>query len=103
MADRRNQIQDAVFAALDDLNQQRGPGEQLAKLPGTRLAGLDGQLDSLGVVNLIVSLEQQLEGLGIPDLNLLDDERLDAGAEQFRTVESLVDYLTRIAAGTQHG
>ena len=50
-----------VFDAVDDLNKQLPRNKRLDKSPGTRLAGPGGQLDSLGLVNLMVNTEQKLE------------------------------------------
>jgi acyl carrier protein len=85
-----------VFSAIDELNEQRVPHERLAKSPDTALTGEHGPLDSLAFVNLIVALEQRLDGIFGTPLNLLDDEHLDPTAGQFRTVGALVDYLERI-------
>lgn len=93
MQDLQSIIRDAVFAAIDELNEQRAPHERLTKALDGRLAGDDSPLDSLAFVNLIVGVEQRLDGvLGTP-VSLLDDERLDPTDASFSTVGSFITYL----------
>ena len=96
MYEIRGQLRDAVFAALDELNALRAQDEQLPKSLDTPLTGERGSLDSLGVVNLIVILEQRLDEIVGKSVSLLDDERLDPTAGQFNTVGSLVGHLERL-------
>jgi acyl carrier protein len=93
MPEIRTQLRDAVFAAIDELNAQRPPHERLPKALDTALTGEHGPLDSLAFVNLIVALEQRLDAMFGTTMSLLDDERLDPTAGQFRTVQALIDYL----------
>jgi acyl carrier protein len=86
-------IREAVFHAIDELNQQLPPNRHLARRETTPLAGPDGPLDSLGVVNLIVLVEQQLEARAGITINLIDTELLEGGAA-LNTVGTLVAFIT---------
>jgi acyl carrier protein len=102
MQDRQTQLRDLVFAAFDELNEQRPVPERLAKSLDTPLAGEHGALDSLGFVNFIVALEQRLDAaFGVP-ISLLDDERLDPTAGQFRTVRAFVEFLDQMLPRNGH-
>ncbi len=87
------QLRDVVFAAIDELNGQRPPDQQLDKALETPLAGQDGPLDSLAFVNFIVALEQQFERTFGIAVSLLDDDRLDPTAGQFSSVGALIAFL----------
>jgi acetyltransferase-like isoleucine patch superfamily enzyme/acyl carrier protein len=56
-----NSILDAIYRALDELNEQLPIEKQLKKSPDTFLAEPNGTLDSLGLVNLIVTTERVME------------------------------------------
>lgn len=96
MDEIRGQLRDAVFLALDELNGLRAADDQLVKSLDTHLTGERGSLDSLGVVNLIVILEQRLDEIFGKSVSLLDDERLDPTAGPFNTVGSLIEHLERL-------
>jgi acetyltransferase-like isoleucine patch superfamily enzyme/acyl carrier protein len=62
----------AIFRALDILNEQLPQEKRLAKTFATVLWGQDGGLDSLGLVNLIVAVEESIAeefGVAIPLTN----------------------------------
>jgi acyl carrier protein len=99
MQDRPAQLRDLVFAAIDELNEQRPPRERLAKSLDTTLTGEDGALDSLGFVNFIVALERRLDAAFGVSISLLDDERLDPTAAQFRTVRAFIEFLDQTLPG----
>jgi acyl carrier protein len=58
----------------------------------TVLLGGDGLLDSLGLVNLLVDVEQALEEETGAVLTIGDDRAVSARHSPFRTVGSLADY-----------
>jgi len=103
MPDLRAQLREAVFAALDDLNAQRPPHQRLPKALDTALTGEHGPLDSLAFVNFIVALEQRLDAMFGTTMSLLDDERLDPTAGQFRTVQALIEYLEEMRERPANG
>lgn len=96
MTDISAQLRDAVFGAIDELNQLRPSDQQIAKSLDTTLTGEHGPLDSLGFVNLIVAIEQRLDSILTSSVSLLDDEMLDPTAGHFRTVGAMIEYLKKI-------
>lgn len=63
----------------------------------TRLIGREAVLDSLGLVNLIVDVEQRMEeAYGLP-LVLADERAMSYRHSPFRSVGSLVDYVLGLA------
>lgn len=68
---------------------------------GTRLIGRDLALDSIGLVTLIVDLEQRIgEQYGVT-LTLASDRAMSQQNSPFRTVGALADYVcTLLAEGT---
>ena len=82
-----------VYAAIDSLNEQLTPDQRVAKVPGTILLGKDGRLDSVGFVNLIVSLEEKCQEHCGVSLSLTD--ALSGDDQPFKSIEDLIDYLER--------
>ena len=59
----------------------------------TRLFGGNSKLDSLGLVNLIVAVEQNIEDEFDITITLADERSMSQKHSPFRTVGSLVDYI----------
>jgi len=90
---QREQALRLVYETIDVVNQQLPAARRLQKGPDTVIVGVAGSLDSLGIVNFIVTLEEKAgELLGIP-VQLLDDTMLVETESPFRTVETLTSFL----------
>ena len=91
-----------IYEAIDEVNEQLPPGSGLTKSPETVLFGKAAQLDSLGLVNLIVATEQRLnETLGVA-LTLASEKAFSMKNCPFRTVGSLAEYVTALLKETPH-
>ena len=94
-------------AALVDLVADTVRRYCLAMRPGdeaisaqTVLFGSAGLLDSIGLVSVIVELEQKLSDRAGRAVSLMDDRALSQARSPFRTVQSLADYAgARVAEG----
>ena len=86
-------VVDAVNSAVDDLNEVLDPDERVEKSPEVALIGTDARLDSLGLVNLIVLVEEKVQqqfGVGI---TLVDERAMSQSKSPFRTLGSLADFV----------
>jgi hypothetical protein len=90
-----DRIRQTVFSVFDELNEQLPSGRKLPKGDGTVLVGPDGLLDSLGLVNFIVALEQKIEADYDTSVSLIDDDLVNEGSH-FADVASLTRYLASI-------
>ena len=89
----REKIIQSVYSVIDEINQQLPMEQKLEKDLDLILLGSSGKLDSLGLINLIVLTEQEIEkkfGIKIILTNL---DALMQMNEYFNTVGSLVDYI----------
>ncbi len=59
----------------------------------TALYGSSGILDSIGLVSVVVELEQKLSDREGCSVSLMDDRALSQARSPFRTVRSLADYV----------
>lgn len=86
----REALYQAVYQAIEEVNQTRPADQQLHKAPGS---GLLGELDSMGLVNLIVLTEENLlDQLGL-EVNLADENAATAKVNPLTSVETLVSYI----------
>jgi acyl carrier protein len=89
-----DKVIEAVFAAIDEVNQFRSPEEQLEKSPETPLLGKNGKLDSLGIVNFIVATEMNLDQLFGVSINLADEQAMAQKDNPFRTIGTFTEYIS---------
>ena len=59
----------------------------------TRLFGKDGLLDSLGLVNLLMDIEQEVNERTGLCIALADDRAMSQSRSPFRTIGTLADYI----------
>jgi acyl carrier protein len=82
-----------VIAEFNDTLQRKIPTERGLNAP---LYGPEGALDSLGFVSFIVAVEQAVEEeLGIT-IVLADEKAMSQRNSPFRSVGTLVDYVTKL-------
>jgi acyl carrier protein len=91
-------IQEAVLQAMRSVNLARDRSMQLVVSPDAPLFGPDSSLDSLGLVALLLDIEEALQALGC-DVVLSDERAMSQKRSPFRTVPSLVAYIGTIARG----
>ena len=88
----RDEIIAVIYEAIRRANELRAPGEHLECAEGTTLFG-PGALDSLGLVSLILDVEQGIaEHQGLR-LVLADEHALSRRRSPFRDVATLADYV----------
>lgn len=71
-----------------------GPVEELG--PGTVLFGPDGLFDSLGVVSLVLAVEEAVEERFDASITLADQRAMAESTSPFRTVGLLAEYTDRL-------
>lgn len=88
-----NHVAANILRVIEKFNQQLPPNQQLPISLDTPLWGQPGRLDSLGLVNLILLVEEQIfDELGI-GITLADERALSQSQSPFRSVRSLADYV----------
>ena len=92
----KSRITALVFAAVDELNQQLRKAQRLEKSPTTPISGTSATLDSLGLLNLIVQVEQQLEQEFQVSVTLADDAVMAQENTPFQTLGTLTDYISAV-------
>jgi acyl carrier protein len=88
----RNQIQTIILGALQMANQARTEDHQLTIAPDAPLFGNSGQLDSMGMVALVIDIEEALGEAGY-NVILTADRAMSRVQSPFKDVPSLVAYI----------
>ena len=86
-------ISKAVFAAIDDLNEQLPAGVQVEKSLDAPLYGASGKLESLDFVTLIMEVEEKINAEFGTDITIADDNLLSKEKSPFSTLGTLNEYL----------
>lgn len=83
----------AVYLAVDDINDVLPPAEHLDKSLDTQLLGREARFDSLGLVSLIVNVEERVIDEFEVALILGDEQAMSQRRSPFRTLGTLVEYV----------
>ena len=89
----KNAVQAIILKALSNINDERGPDEQLEVGLDTRLFGSDAVLDSLSLVSVIVDVEAAVSDASGRDLSLTDDQAMSQEISPFTDVNTLTAYI----------
>mgnify|MGYP001549966675 CR=1 FL=1 len=86
-------IEALIFSTIDEVNGQLPPEGKLAKSADTVIVGEEGVLDSLGVINFLVSLEEKVAAATGQPVALLRDDIMEEGNTVLHTVASINRYI----------
>tara|TARA_B100000315_G_C14272292_1_gene449216 strand:+ start:125 stop:433 length:309 start_codon:yes stop_codon:yes gene_type:complete len=86
-------VEKAIFSAVKEINTQLPNEQQLEKNTNTVIYGSKGKLDSLGLINLIVAVEQNIEDVFDITITLADERAMSQENSPFRTIKTLTDYI----------
>lgn len=89
---KQPEILAAVLEAVAEFNEQLDDGKQLELSPETRLLGKSSRLDSFGLVNLIILVEEKLCDKFDKSITLADERAMSQEHSPFRTVQTLAEY-----------
>ena len=103
----RDELQTKLIALIVSLSKELDEDGQLeldTPLTGNSpLFGADGALDSLGLVTLIVAVEQSIESDFDVGVALADEKALSQTQSPYRTVKSLAAYAAAAVRGAGSG
>ena len=85
-------VEEIVLRCMENTNLSREPDEQLLIHPQARIFGGDSTLDSLGLVSLLIDIEDTFADQNI-EIRLSDDRAMSQKRSPYRDVPTLVAYL----------
>ena len=101
--DKKLQVEKLIFDAIDELNITQSADERLEKALDTPLLGESGKLNSLGLVNLIVGVEERVESEAGVAITIADEKYHDQNRSPFSDVSTLVDYVSMLIDEATNG
>ena len=95
MTDQK-QVLEIIYNAIDTLNEEMEDNDQIEKTENAILFGSNSGLDSMGLVNLITLIEQNIEEATGKFISIADERAMSLEESPFRTVASLKEYITTL-------
>jgi acyl carrier protein len=89
----KEDLAQTIYEAMEELNEQLSEESNLPKEHETVLFGEDGLLDSMGIINLLVILEEKLESSLKISVGLTSDSEILAQPERRWTVAELSTHI----------
>jgi len=89
--EKKGKITQIVFQAIDDVNQLL-IDKKIEKSIDTDLIGESSKLDSLGLLNLIVAVEDRIND-NFGSAIILTNENSISDNNPFKNIQALVDYI----------
>jgi acyl carrier protein len=89
---QRQTFVDLIIAALKEINPPALAASGMEPTVDTRLFGAQGMFDSIGLVSLIVEIEQAVSELTGKAVTLADDRAMSQKHSPFRNIGTLADY-----------
>ncbi len=86
-------IEQLIFRTIEEINSQLPKDQQLVPSSKTALYGRNGKLDSLGLVNLLVVIEQNIEDEFDVSITIADERAMSQNNSPFRTIGTLANYI----------
>jgi len=88
---QRTRVIEAVFRAVDQVNSSRDQAKRLARLLDASLTGPGAVLDSLGLVNFVVAVEEQIEDEFGVAVAVADQRSRTQARNPLQSIGALVD------------
>jgi len=95
-------VEKMVLSAARELNLQQPEDRQLELEPETQLFGRGSKLDSLGLVNLIVMVEEKALDEFDAIITIADERAMSQKNSPFRTIRSLSEYVLELIKEQQN-
>jgi D-alanine--poly(phosphoribitol) ligase subunit 2 len=91
-----DRILQAIYRAVDEVNESLTPERRIARSPNAVLFGRSGALDSLGLVSLIVATEREVQEEFSAAIALADEKAMSQRNSPFQTVGALAAYIASL-------
>lgn len=92
----RKRLEKIVLETVNKVGESRGRVRSRKAGLTTRLYGKGGLLDSLGMVTLILELEERVSAECGRDIVIADEKAFSRKKSPFRDIETLVSYISDV-------
>jgi acyl carrier protein len=90
-------LEKLIYPAVDELLESE-EYSGLGKSPDIALLGPGSAVDSLGLVNLIVLIEERIAEVADGDVRLVNERAMSRKKSPFRSISTLADYIAELLA-----
>lgn len=84
-----------IYEAFNEINQKLPEEKILLRTEDTIILGKRGKLDSLGLVSLLILVEEKIEEQFNTTVTLADEKAMAAQSSPFRSVQTLAHYILK--------
>jgi len=98
-----SELHQIVLEAVDEFNRGQIEAERIRSDSEVVLVGEGGQLDSMGLVTLIIAVEQKVQQQFGRAVALADEKAFSQKHSPFRTLDTLTAYIGARLAETTDG
>jgi D-alanine--poly(phosphoribitol) ligase subunit 2 len=95
MADKQK-ITELIYSAFDTINEELPKKNRLEKKNDEIIFGDGGKLDSLGLVNLIVSIESIIDEELDKQIVIANEKAMSMKNSPFRNVDTLAEFILEL-------
>lgn len=92
----RTQVANAIFAAVEELNEMLPEDEQLARDESAALTGDNAVIKSLSLANLMVGIEEQVDEVLGESVSLIGGDPLPENPSPLETLGTMIDYVVQL-------
>jgi acyl carrier protein len=89
-------IKEIIFKAIDEINEQMEPENHIERSELTALFGKTATLDSLGFINLITAIEENIDDELDLVVTIIGEKSMSKENSPFQTVGTLIEYLQEL-------
>lgn len=89
-------IQSMMHRAIEKFNSQASHEQKLSKDFDAPLFGQSGKLDSLGLVNFIILVEEEISLLSGSSVSLANEKAMSKNNSPFSTINRLQDFIIEL-------
>ena len=93
----KNDIEAIVLGALSRANEEMPQPKRFVVNSDSAIFGPESNLDSLGLVSVIVDVESEVTILLNKQISLTDDRAMNQEESPYATVQTLVNYIYQLA------
>ena len=95
---QQSEIANLIIQCLQGVQEEDGAPVDASIGPETVLLGKSAVLDSLGLVRLVLEVEQRIAEKFDWSVTLADERAMSQHRSPFRTVSTLAEYITMLAS-----
>ena len=92
----RKNVTQVLYSSIEKLNETLDSSEKILKSLEEPLIGENSKLDSMGLISLIVQVEEDIEEKLQKIVTLADEKALSRKNSPYKNISSLVDFICDI-------